>query len=62
MPVYEYGCKECENIFTEWAKVDDRMVPCWYPCPECNREDCVELLISSTSFVLKGGGWYKDGY
>ena len=62
MPLYEYGCKECGHTFTEWAKVDDRMVPCWYPCPECNQEDCINILLGNTSFVLKGGGWYKDGY
>ena len=29
-------------------------------CEECNGE--LERLISSTSFSLKGSGWYKDLY
>jgi predicted nucleic acid-binding Zn ribbon protein len=30
-------------------------------CPTCG-DDHVRKLISQTSFVLKGGGWYKDHY
>jgi predicted nucleic acid-binding Zn ribbon protein len=30
------------------------------PCPECAVQ--VEKKVSRTSFVLKGGGWYKDLY
>jgi predicted nucleic acid-binding Zn ribbon protein len=30
-------------------------------CPEC-RSRQVKRLISQTSFVLKGGGWYSDLY
>ena len=35
------------------------------PCPKANSEPCGEPTkkrVSRTSFVLKGGGWYKDGY
>lgn len=30
-------------------------------CPECGCVDVISLL-SKSSFTLKGGGWYKDGY
>ena len=30
-------------------------------CPECGKPD-LEKLISKTGFVLKGGGWYAQGY
>jgi len=30
------------------------------PCPKCG--DTADRVISQTSFTLKGGGWYKDGY
>ena len=30
------------------------------PCPKCGGTG--KRLISQTSFTLKGGGWYKDGY
>jgi putative FmdB family regulatory protein len=29
-------------------------------CPECRGE--TRKLISNTSFRLKGGGWYDQGY
>lgn len=29
-------------------------------CPACGGN--LEKKISATSFQLKGGGWYKDGY
>jgi putative FmdB family regulatory protein len=46
MPLYDFKCTECTD-----------------PHPKC--EECGEptiRIISSTSFALKGDGWYKDGY
>ena len=60
MPNYEYSCKGCDNTFTEMSRVDDGEAPCKKPCSECGEE--VHLLISKTNFILKGKGWYKDGY
>lgn len=57
MPIYEYRCTECQQTFEEWQKdFAERQVP----CPVCGAK--AERLISSTSFVLKGGGWYSDLY
>jgi putative FmdB family regulatory protein len=30
-------------------------------CPSCGKPS-LQRLISSGNFMLKGGGWYKDGY
>lgn len=30
-------------------------------CPKCGAE-ALERLVSQSSFALKGGGWYADGY
>jgi putative FmdB family regulatory protein len=30
-------------------------------CPHCG-EDKARRLISSNNFILKGSGWFKDGY
>jgi putative FmdB family regulatory protein len=30
-------------------------------CPTCGKND-LNRLISSTSFILKGGGWYATDY
>jgi putative FmdB family regulatory protein len=57
MPIYEYRCNECQQIFEEWQHdFKEREVP----CPVCN--SAAKRLISSTSFVLKGSGWYVTDY
>lgn len=57
MPVYEYECKECDKVFEIQQKIADAPLTI---CPECEGE--VTKLMSMTSFQLKGGGWYADGY
>lgn len=57
MPVYEYGCTQCGKHFEELQKVSDKPLK---KCKNCGGK--LERLISQTSFALKGGGWYKDGY
>lgn len=59
MPIYEYGCDECGHTFERLQKVSDEPVQ---DCPECDVDGRVKKLISRSSFVLKGGGWYKDHY
>lgn len=57
MPIYEYNCRDCKQIFEDWQKdYEERELP----CPVCGGP--ATRLISSTSFVLKGGGWYSSGY
>lgn len=57
MPIYEYRCRDCAQLFEEWQKdYQERSMP----CPVCGGG--AERLISNTSFVLKGGGWYADLY
>jgi putative FmdB family regulatory protein len=57
MPIYEYECLDKGHRFEELQKVSDRPLS---KCKVCGGK--VKKLISSTSFQLKGGGWYKDGY
>ena len=57
MPVYEYQCEQCGNVFEAMQKFSDA------PLTECR--SCggpVKKLISQTAFSLKGGGWYQQGY
>jgi len=57
MPIYEYQCADCQSIFEEWQSgFEDREME----CPECGGQS--KRLISNSSFHLKGGGWYADGY
>ncbi len=57
MPVYEYECCGCKKVFEVQQKISDDPLT---RCPECAAE--VKKLVSMTSFQLKGGGWYADGY
>ncbi len=57
MPIYEYGCTACGDRFEIMQRFsDDPLVK----CTKCGGE--LKKLISNTSFVLKGAGWYADGY
>ena len=57
MPISEYCCEDCRQIFEEWQKdFQDREKV----CPVCGGTS--QRLISNTSCVLKGGGWYASGY
>jgi len=57
MPVYEYECPQCQTILEIQQKIAD---PPLAHCPECDGP--VKKLMSMSSFQLKGGGWYADGY
>ena len=57
MPVYEYECPACEKVLEiQQRMADDPLTQ----CPEC--EGPVKKVMSRSSFQLKGGGWYADGY
>ena len=59
MPIYEYRCNECQQVFEEWNKhIEEDSVP--HTCPIC--KGTAHRLISNTSFALKGGGWYVTEY
>lgn len=58
MPTYEYACDKCGHEFEREQRITEDPVK---TCPEC-RSRKVQRLISSTSFVLKGSGWYSDLY
>jgi putative FmdB family regulatory protein len=58
MPIYEYRCNGCGEVFEVIRKFSDKPLK---KCILCG-VDKVEKLISQSSFVLKGGGWHKDGY
>ena len=56
MPIYEYHCGKCGD-FEVMQKMSDKPLS---TCPTCKRK--VNKLISSTSFQLKGSGWYVTDY
>jgi putative FmdB family regulatory protein len=58
MPIYEYACEKCESEFEVEQRITDDPIK---SCPGCKSRK-IKRLISRTSFVLKGGGWYSDLY
>jgi putative FmdB family regulatory protein len=57
MPIYEYQCDECGKQYEVMQKFSDEPL---HTCPECG--GALHKLISQTSFVLKGTGWYLTDY
>lgn len=57
MPVYEYECPTCEKVFEVQQRMSDAPLTA---CPDCSGK--VKKIVSMSSFHLKGGGWYSDGY
>ena len=55
MPIYEYRCKDCQQVFEEWCKHFENGAA-ERTCPVCKGP--ADRIISNTSFALKGGGWY----
>ena len=58
MPIYEYQCPKCQHTFEEWVKASESHGQ--EPCPKCGEPS--SRIMSQTSFVLKGGGWYVSDY
>jgi putative FmdB family regulatory protein len=57
MPLYEYRCSKCEQIFEVIQKFSD--------APLTEHEGCggyVERLLSPPAFQFKGSGWYITDY
>lgn len=57
MPIYEYRCTKCNKEFEVMQKITDNPLTV---CNSCGGE--LKKLITNTSFVLKGSGWYVTDY
>lgn len=57
MPIYEYSCTKCGKTIEAMQKMSD---PPLKKCPQCGGS--LSKVMSSTSFVLKGSGWYATDY
>ena len=69
MPIYEYKCPLCGSHREKLAKFDDPAPKCGEPrTPVVNLDAddrcpaTMERAVSRSSFHLKGGGWFADGY
>lgn len=57
MPIYEYQCNQCNEIFEIFHKIDE---DCKIACPRCLGP--AKKLISASNFILKGSGFYVNDY
>ena len=56
---YEYRCKKCQHEWEAQQKITADPIKC---CPKCKTNNAQRLISSQGGFILKGGGWYKQGY
>ena len=57
MPIYEYQCVKCNAHVEAMQKMTDKPLT---KCRKCGGR--LEKQWSSTSFQLKGSGWYMTDY
>jgi putative FmdB family regulatory protein len=59
MPIYEYTCSACGKTSDVLQKLNDSPPD---HCELCGSQGTLTKVVSRSSFVLKGGGWYSDLY
>lgn len=57
MPLRDYKCESCENVWEELRK--DQSDP--EKCPKCESTN-LKRQLSTSNFALKGTGWYKTDF
>jgi putative FmdB family regulatory protein len=57
MPIYEYQCQKCDNVFEVFHKIEEEVHPV---CPRCLGQ--ARRVMSATNFILKGSGFYVNDY
>ena len=57
MPLYEYKCDSCGNVFEVIQKFSDQPLTVHEKCG-----GALERLISTSALQFKGSGWYVNDY
>jgi len=55
---YDYTCTACNHNWEAEHSINAEPLT---DCPEC-KKPTAKRQISQGNFVLRGAGWYKDGY
>lgn len=58
MPIYEFECSACGNVFDRLQKLSD---PDPETCPDCGKKK-VHRRVTAPSFRLSGSGWYETDF
>jgi len=56
---YEYACEACGHQWEAEQSIKDAALK---TCASCGKNKAKRLVSGGTGFLLKGGGWYADGY
>jgi putative FmdB family regulatory protein len=56
---YEYICEACGHQWEKEQSIKDSPIK---DCEACGKSKAKRLVSGGTGFLLKGGGWYADGY
>jgi len=56
---YEYTCLACQH---EWEAEQSISAKALTECPQCHQATAKRMISRGAGFILKGGGWYADGY
>jgi len=56
---YEYACEACGHQWEAQQSIKDAPLKA---CVACGKNKAKRLVSGGTGFLLKGGGWYADGY
>jgi len=59
MPTYDYICTSCQHAWELEQRIVEDPVR---KCPKCRKNTAKRQISSGAGFILKGGGWYADGY
>jgi len=57
VPTYEYECPKCPRVFEVRQRITEEPLE---TCDVCGGP--VRRLLSASTFILKGGGWYVTDY
>ncbi len=58
MPIYEFECTSCGEVFERLQKLSDADPT---QCPQCHQET-VKRRLTAPAFRLAGSGWYETDF
>ena len=56
---YEYVCVACHHEWEVEQRISAKPID---TCPSCGLKTAKRQVSGGAGFILKGGGWYADGY
>ena len=56
---YEYVCTACGHAWEAEQAISAAPLK---TCPKCGTDHAKRQVSGGAGFILKGGGWYADGY